>query len=336
MPRWMIRLFFFFFVFPVFLLVPMHPISAQNEDNPNSLSFIVNSQNAFFGLNAGSFTQELRFRFFQQNRQNYLFIDIFDGNQFFTVGAYNSKGLFILIQDHPESFKKNRLTPSEFEDRFFDLLTDYNTLPEIDTKEFSFEKWIIPNSNIIFADKSGSAFVIYSDDHNFQVIENNQPYIGITYQYPFQTFNKYPNSETTDTLYESLLNEIDKTDENFTEEAGIQILNDLQPPEIGLTSVLISPADNQVYISVDNNAKEVWRFDINGGTVETHAGFDQNHKANIPKLGITTSDLKILNFSNENLTVGIIIIAIGILLIILISILIYFPKLSKKHAKIEA
>ncbi len=103
-------------------------------------------------------------------------------------------------------------------------------------------------------------------------------------------------------------------------------MTEFQPLNNSLTSVVISPDDNQVYVSLNKNADEVWRLDINGGTVETHTGFDKNHKANIPKLGITSSDLKILNFSNEDLTRGIISIAIVILFIILISIVLYLPR----------
>jgi WD40 repeat protein len=129
-----------------------------------------------------------------------------------------------------------------------------------------------------------------------------------------------------DFLQERLMDTINEFDENFSEVFGLEILTEFQPLNNSLTSVVISPDDNQVYVSLNKNADEVWRLDINGGTVETHTGFDKNHKANIPKLGITSSDLKILNFSNEDLTRGIISIAIVILFIILISIVLYLPR----------
>ncbi len=310
----------------IFFINPPIDIFAQTDDINNNLSFVVNSQKTFYGFNAGSLNKELRFRFKQQNRQNFLFVDLFENNQFYTISAYNSKGIFILIQDHPGSQLQNRLSPTEFEDHFSELLFGASTVPDLISEEYSMHKWIIPNSNLIFADKFGKTVIIYSDNTDYQVYENDLPYQGITYRYPYDEFNNNLNKDGLDLFHTQLLDEINKTDENFSEEFGLKILTEFQPLNDTLTSILISPNDNQVYVSLDKNANEVWRFDINGGTVETHTGFDQNHKANIPKLGITSSDLKILNFSNEDLTRGIIAISIAILLIIIISILVYLPR----------
>jgi hypothetical protein len=156
--------------------------------------------------------------------------------------------------------------------------------------------------------------------------DNELPYLAVTYHYPYDEFNNNLNNGEQDIFHTQLMDELNKTDENFSEEFGLKILTEFQPTNDTLTSILISPNDNQVFVSLDKNANEVWRFDIYGGTVETHSGFDQNHKANIPKLGITSSDLKILNFSNEDLTRGIIAISIVILLIIIISIIVYLPR----------
>lgn len=317
-------------IFSIFFIIPPIDIFAQTDEINNNLSFVVNSQKTFYGFNAGSINKELRFRFAQQNRQNFLFVDLFENNQFYTIGAYNSKGIFILIQDHPGSQQKNRLSASEFEDHFSELLFGASTIPDLNSEEYSMNKWIIPNSNLIFADKFGKTVFIYSDNTNFQLFENNLPYQAITYHYPYDEFTNNPNNGGQDLLHIQLLDEIDKTDENFSDENGLKILTEFQPINDTLTSILISPNENQVYVSLDKNANEVWRFDINGGTVETHSGFDQNHKANIPKLGITSSDLKILNFSNEDLTRGIIAISIAILLIIIISIVVYLPR-NKIH-----
>ena len=325
------KLIFILTVFTLLLIIPPTIISGQTTENSDVISFVVNSQKTYYGFNAGTTDQELRFRFAQQNRKNILFIDLFEENQFFTIGAYNNEGLFILLQDHPASLNTNRLTPTQFEDHFIDFLIDFARIPEIDFEKFSLNEWIIPNSNIIFADKFGSRLVIHAIDESFQVIENNLPYIGITYQYPFSEFSKDSNGDNSILLHNQLMDEINKIDENFSEELGIEILSKFQSTNAGISSVLLSPNDNQVFVSLDKDANEVWMFDINGGTVETYTGFDQNHKANIPRLGITTTDLKILNFSNENLTVGIILIAIVILLIILISVIVYLPKLKQNR-----
>jgi hypothetical protein len=310
----------------LFISISPTEIFAQTDVMSNNLSFVVNSQKTFYGFNAGSLNKELRFRFKQQNRQNFLFVDLFENNQFYTISAYNSKGIFILIQDHPGSQQENRLSPTEFEDHFSELLFGASTIPDLNSEEYSMNKWIIPNSNLIFADKFGKTIIIYSDSTDFQIFENDLPYQGITYRYPYDEFNNNLNNDGLDLFHNQLMDEINKTDENFSEEFGLKILTEFQPLNDTLTSILISPNDNQVYVSLDKNANEVWRFDINGGTVETHSGFDQNHKANIPKLGITSSDLQILNFSNEDLTRGIIAISIAILLIIIISILVYLPR----------
>lgn len=312
-----------------FLIIPPINIFAQSDEISNNLSFVVNSQKTYYGFNAGSLNKELRFRYKQQNRQNFLYVDLFENNQFYTIGAYNSKGIFILIQDHPGSLLQNRLSPTEFENHFSEILFGASTIPSLNSEEFSMNKWIIPNSNLIFADKFGNTISVYSDNDDYQLYENDLPYLGITYRYPYDEFNNNLDNSGQNFLYTQLMDEINKTDENFSEEFGLKILTKFQPLNDTLISILISPNDNQVFVSLDKNANEVWRFDINGGTVETYTGFDQNHKANIPKLGITSSDLKILNFSNENLTRGIIAISIAILLIIIIPIIVYLPRNNK-------
>lgn len=318
-----------FTIITFFLIIPPINIFAQSDEISNNLSFVVNSQKTYYGFNAGSLNKELRFRYKQQNRQNFLYVDLFENNQFYTIGAYNSKGIFILIQDHPGSLLQNRLSPTEFENHFSEILFGASTIPSLNSEEFSMNKWIIPNSNLIFADKFGNTISVYSDNDDYQLYENDLPYLGITYRYPYDEFNNNLDNSGQNFLYTQLMDEINKTDENFSEELGLKILTKFQPLNDTLISILISPNDNQVFVSLDKNANEVWRFDINGGTVETYTGFDQNHKANIPKLGITSSDLKILNFSNENLTRGIIAISIAILLIIIISIIVYLPRNNK-------
>ncbi len=315
-----------FIAISILFMIPPFKVFAQSQEISDNLSYVVNSEKTYYGFNAGSSDQELRFRFSQQNRQNLLFIDLFENNQFYTIGAYNNKGIFILLQDHPGSMGNNRLTPLEFEDHFSELLLKSSTIPDVSAEGFSLNRWVIPNSNIIFADKNGKTIIICAISEDFQLIENDLPYIGITNNYPYVVFNQVPDMNKQDPLHDQLMDTINKSDENFSEVIGLEILTEFQPLNSSLTSVVISPDDNQVYVSLNKNADEVWRLDINGGTVETHTGFDKNHKANIPKLGITSSDLKILNFSNEDLTRGIIAIAIVILFIILISIVVYLPR----------
>jgi len=313
----------------IFLFIPNSNLHAQTIQNENDLSFVVNSNQIYYGINAGSNNKELRFRFKQQNKQNVIYFDIYDENQFFTFGAYNSSGVFILIQDHPGTKSQNHLTPKEFDNQFGKLLFDSSNVYDLEFEKIGGDTILVPESNLIISDASGNLVVLHTYDNSVELIQSNLPYYAVTFWYPYSEFQSNSNLDSEATIHTSLMNAIDKLDENFSIDSGFEILTKFYPVNDRLTSIMISPNNNQVYVSLDEKAEEIWRFDINGGTVETHSGFEQNHKANIPKLGITSSDLVILNFSNEDLTVGIISIAIGILLIIIIPTIIILPKLEK-------
>jgi len=316
----------------IFLFIsPPVPAFAQSDSNENNMAFVVYSKTNFYGINVGSSSQELRFRYKQQNRQSVLFIDLFDENQFFTIGAYNNKGLLILVLDNPDSQSKNRISPVVFEERFKKLLFESTNIPGPNAEGYSIAQWIIPNSTILFADNSGNSMVYYSTNNEFYLTEEDEnPYLAITYLYPYINFEPDFEYKSLGINHTDLLSEINKFDESFTVDFGIDILTMFQPTIDTPTSILISPHNNLVYVSSGKGTEQIWKFDINGGTVETFAGYDKNHKANIPKLGITTSDLRILNFSNENLTQGIIAIAIAILLIITISVIVFLPRISRE------
>jgi hypothetical protein len=328
--KWLSTILFF-----LIFLFPQQNVYAQSIDFDKNIGFVVYTQNIFYGFNAGASGNELRFRFSQQNRQNVLFVDLFEEGQFFTISAYNDKGLFILLLDHPGSETKNRLSPLEFENKYRKLLFESSRVADINPDGFSMNNWVNPNMNILIADKFGKAIIINSDEFDFEFVQNNLPYLGITFLHPYNQFHDVTDFVEVEPNHAYLMSEIDKIDDIFTVESGMGILKQFHPYEEIRTSVLISPSDNQVYVSMDKTTGEVWKFDINGGTVETSFGFDKNHKANIPKLGITSSDLIILNFSNENLTKGIINIAIITLLIIIIPILIFLPKLEKNSVDYE-
>ncbi|HSM25771.1 MAG TPA: hypothetical protein VK856_12985 [Anaerolineaceae bacterium] len=312
----------------LFILYPDQKAQAQTIPEENNLSFVVFSNEAYYGLNAGSGNEELRFRFSQQNRQGIIYFDIYEDNQFFTFGAYNSNGIFILIQDHPDSNGKNRLLPVDFDNRFRRLLIESSSVYELELENIEENSWFIPEANILIADTSGNLILLHTHNDSVEVIRRELPYFSVTYLYPYLDINSNSSFENIGNTHPQLMSEIDQVDENFSIEKGFDVLTQFYPLDDRLASIMISPKDNQVYVSLDQKAEEIWLFDINGGTIETHEGFDKNHKANIPKLGITTSDLIILNFSNENLTVGIISIAVVILLIILIPSIVIMPKLN--------
>lgn len=313
----------------IFFLIPQRDFQAQSLPVENNFGFVVFSNETYYGFNAGSGNEELRFRFSQQNKQNIIYFDLFEDNQFFTFGAYNSSGIFVLIQDHPGSNGNNRLLPADFDNHFRKLLIESSSVFELELENIDKNSWYIPESNILVADTSGNVILLHTHDDAVEILRSELPYFCVTYYFPYLEINSKSSDKIVGNIQPQLMSEIDKLDENFSIESGFEILTQFYPRNDRSTSIMISPKENQVYVSLDQNAEEIWRFDINGGTIETHAGFEQNHKANIPKLGITTSDLIILNFSNENLTVGIISIAIVILLIILIPTIVLMPKLNQ-------
>lgn len=312
----------------LFFLIPANISKAQSDLGENDLSFIVNSNNIFYGVNAGTGNKELRFRYKQQNRQNVIFFDRYEVNQFVTFGAYTSSGVFILIQDHIGTNPQDYPSAEEFETLFGSILFNSSSIFDLEIENID-NTLKIPDSNVIISDSSGDFVILHVSNNVIELIQNDLPYYAITFMHPYVEFHSnFINGEGT-VNQSDLMDAIDKLDESFSIESGFEVLTQFYPANDRLTSIMISPNNNQLYVSLDKDAEAIWRFDINGGTVETHRGFDQNHKANIPKLGITTSDLLILNFSNEDLTVGIISIAIGILLIIIIPTIIILPKLEK-------
>lgn len=325
---------FFFFLILTIFLIPLPIANAQSDDYSNNLAFVVYSQPVYYGLNAGSSTQELRFRFKQQKGQSVLFFDLFERNQFYTIGAYNAKGVLVLILDNPDSFSRNRLTTTQFEDRYRKLLYESSQIPDENSDDYSLGKWLVPYSNILFSDKQGHTLSFLTDGASKQILKiNDMPFFSLTYLFPYNQTQENSVQDELSATHKELMEAINEVDDHFNVELGMDILTSFQKNDQILTSVIISPQSNQVYLSLDKNAVEIWKFDINGGTVETYAGFDQNHKANIPSLGITTNDLKILNFSNEDLTLGIITIGSVIMFIIIVSVLFNLPNLRQETRK---
>lgn len=311
------------------LLISNEKTQAQSIQGENDLSFVVFTNNVFYGVNAGSGNTELRFRFKKQNNQNIFYFDKYVDNQFYTFGAYTRNGIFIFIQDHPETNTLQYLTPEEFDLQFHSLLFESSDIYGLEIENIDSITFLVPDSNILIADKEGNLAILHKNNDSFELIHNDLPYYAVTYFHPYLERNPNQSVQNNSINHNTLMNMIDTLDESFSVDSGLDVLKNFYPTNDRVTSILISPQDNQLYVSLDKEATEIWRFDINGGTVETHFGFDQNHKANIPKLGITTNDLVILNFSNEDLTVGIIAIAIGILLIVIIPTIIFLPKLDK-------
>lgn len=318
-----------FIIFGFIVSTPLaRPVSGQITSEENNLALIIYSHSPFYGFNSGTDRQELRFRYTQHNRLNTLFIDKFVNKQFQTIGAYTNRGLMILSLDHRGSTFSDGLTPTEFEERFSTFLSSSN-LPELSTEILRQNNWMIDNTTMVFADKSGKNYIFSAEKSEIKQVEEQFPIAVATFRQPYDEIFSEETKE--DFLYKKIINRLSEVYEQLDVETTIEILAEFQPLNQNQTSVVITPGNNQVYVSIGDNNEQVWRLDINGGTVETHSGFTKNHKANIPKIGITSSDLRILNFSNENLTQGIMLLSLVILLIILISTSIYFPwRIQKK------
>ena len=153
------------------LLIPKNNLQAQTNPGENDLSFVVNSNQIFYGINAGSGNKELRFRFEQQNKLSVIYFDIYEENQFFTFGAYNSSGVFILIQDHPGTNFQNHLSPEEFDNQFGKLLFDSSNVYDLEFEKIDDDTILVPESNLIISDASGNLVVLHTFDNSVELIQ---------------------------------------------------------------------------------------------------------------------------------------------------------------------
>lgn len=312
-----------------FLLLPSNLFSPQSiSDNNPELCFVVYSKNAFYGLNLDNSAGEIRFRIETQNQHRVLFIDQFKSDAYQTIAAVNDQGTFISYFFFDDQISV--ISPTNFTEIFGSLLFDQISIPSAENFDLLTNSFLINNSSQVFADENQKGYIIETINGNSEILENQYPSFvnsGLNlksqlngsindFYHPFQQKKRV---ET----------EINYRISEFSIQDGFVVLEKAQPQQNIIASVVFDPENNLIYLAFDKDFSKIWLINLDGETIETFSGFERYHKGNIPEIGITANDLRILNFSNEGLMVRIIIGAIGILIIILaaISLHIQFKKI---------
>lgn len=310
------RKLFFLTTFTILILVSIHPVIAQSIGE-TGLTFVAFSKNTFYGMNLGTTNGELRFRIKEKNKNRVLFIDLYTKDEFSTIAAMNDHSVFITYQNHFNSTNPVYLSPADFESKFGNLLFDNKRIP--DPQNFSIDNnpLIIAYTNQLFASEFGKAFIVESLETSPIIFEKQQNWQILTslpsaftdvesgngFFHPFQQKNRVES-------------EIRKYISDFSLLDGFRVLQAAHPLESQTASVVFEPSKNQIYIVLDKEFEKIWMINLDGATIETFSGFDKYHKGNIPEIGITSSDLQILNFSNESLMDGVILWGVIIAIII--------------------
>jgi hypothetical protein len=179
---------------------------------------------------------------------------------------------------------------------------------------------LINNSSQLFADENHKGYIIRTKNGNSEILENQNSIINsgldLTMQ-PDDSLNGFFHPFQQKKRVEA---EIKKRISEFSVQDGFIVLENAQPRQDMIASAVFDPENNLIYLAFDKDFSKIWMINLDGETIETFSGFERYHKGNIPKIGITANDLRILNFSNEGLMVRIIIGAIGILIIIIATI----------------
>ncbi|PKO13165.1 MAG: hypothetical protein CVU39_20520 [Chloroflexi bacterium HGW-Chloroflexi-10] len=285
-------------------------LQTQDEPQPYTGSFVVYSDETYFGSNIDTLTGELRFRFKQANNHRAVFFDLLVGTEYFTIGAINDRGVFISFII-TEDFLAG-LTPSQFENDFFSTIYETLTIPSENRIREIVSYWDLQNVKMIFAGPNRNAYHLEIQGDLVEIRKIDGNYLSVAYQYSTDSGINMPSQYSFDTQLQAEL-------AGFNRSKGLNLLNQFSGARQSIVSLFFEPAENKLYITLDNNITQIWMINVDGGTIETFRGFDQYHIGNVPEIGITSNDLRILNFSNEKLMDRVILGAIGILLIILVS-----------------
>lgn len=320
MAGFMLRKFFIFFFLLLILFIPINNISAQTSDNPQ-LSFVVFSKDTFYGMNLDNSSGELRFRINQENKQRVLFIDVLSDDGYYTIAAINDKSIFITYQNIINTITPTFLAPQQFETLFGQLLYDKVRIPDPNQPSFDSNSLIIPGTNQLFASEFQKSFIIEATDQLPLIINKDKNWMILS-PIPSSFNNTNANLDSSHPFLQRMRveQEIRKYVSDFSVLDGFKVLQAAQPNQERTASIVFDPGTNQIYVVLDKNFDKIWMINLDGATIETYSGFDKYHKGNIPELGITTNDLRILNFSNESLMDGVIIGGCIIVALILIVI----------------
>lgn len=312
----------------VFFFIPFQQSNPQISDiNETELSFAVYSKSTFYGLNLDNSAGEIRFRIETNNKHKVLFIDQFFEDAYKTISGFNDQGIFINYINYFSSDKDSGISPSEFLLLFGPILFEDTKLPSNEEIQSSFTSIVINNSNQLFAEENRQGFTIQTINKNSIVQSDQKMFLMINGLQPLsQTENEiydfsHPNNQKI-----RVESEILKRISEFSINDGFIVLEQAQPNQNLIASVVIDAENNQIFLCFDKDFEKIWMINLDGETIETYSGFEQYHKGNIPEIGITANDLRILNFSNESLMVRIIFGALGIMLIILTTVVVNFKR----------
>jgi hypothetical protein len=303
----------------------------QFNPTANEYNFIVYSDKPFYGLNVDNNRGEIRFRISTEHKHRVLFFDILDNSVYYPFAAVNDQGVFIATQDVTIQSPPKYLTISEFENMFGDILFNNSSIPDIRNIELGNSTYIVNNKVIMFADINQNAF--YTETLNNisrLVLKTNSFLIASPYIFSLPEETNSDFFQSADFNYRKLQASLEERQANFSIMNGFNALGSASPSSNEITSIVLDPAQNKIYIALLKDYEKIWMINLDGLTVETFSGFDKYHKGNVPKGGITSNDLRILNFSNESLMEGVILGSLGILIILLIPQLTVLLKNRKK------
>jgi hypothetical protein len=303
----------------IFFLLPSNFFLSQSiSDNNPELSFVVYSKNAFYGLNLDNSAGEIRFRIETQNQHRVLFVDQFKRDAYQTVAAVNDQGTFVSYFFFNEQI--TQISPTNFTEKFGSLLFDQTSIPTAENIHLLSKSLLINNSSQVFADENQKGYIIRTINGNSEILENQNSLINSGFDLELQTDSSINDFYHPFQQKKRVEDEINKRISEFSIQDGFVVLESAQPRQDLMASAVFDPENNLIYLAFDKDFSKIWLINLDGETIETFSGFERYHKGNIPKIGITANDLRILNFSNEGLMVRIIIGAIGILIIILAAV----------------
>lgn len=325
----------------VFFISSSSQVFAQSGTIPPvEVAFVAFGEEPIYGLILNSSIGEVRFRIDRESQERILYIEVFENGQFITVAGMNNSGVLLVTQELLDAENQPQTSPyflALFQEEFIQtnlpLRTNANNAKTW-FDEYDHKNELV-NSHQLIADKTNSASIINFE--NNQILTSNPKNNFIILQ-PIQNGlsqlqNNFPKIKQEIIAQRNYLQtELVNLTEEISVEKGLTILNNASLTDgRDIVTVSIRPSKNEFYITLDGDNEKIWMINLDGKTVETVTGFDQYHKGNIPSLGITSTDLRIINFSNERLMDSIIVLSLFILLILIISSVIFFfrnPKVN--------
>jgi hypothetical protein len=305
-----------------FSIAAAQPLPKLQSVSNSEIAFAVYSQNTLYGMNLDNSQGEIRFRIVSDHNHKVLFIDKNIGDVYGTAAGFNDSGIFVAYQYLSNTLQSALLTPANFQSSFAPVLFENNSLPSKKDVLTRADFPSVNNANLLAADDNRNRFVIETSNGISSFQADQDKFVVLTNQLSTAVISPDENNFYHPLQQKARLeNEINKNLADFSINYAFNALKIAQPEQDSLASIVIDPGKNEIYLAFDKDYEKIWMINLDGGTIETYGGFEKYHKGNIPDIGITANDLRILNFSNEGLMVKIIFGAIGILIIIIMTII---------------